>query len=123
MKRQRLSFGEKYNIIKEVKEGVLKENVLRKHRITDRMYNRVIDSESEISEKVKKCEFEKKKSSKTTTNICLDAAVITWYKQSRDRGDPISGPIIQEKARILNEELGGPPTFKVRKLIKKDCNI
>ena len=37
----------------------------------------MIDSEPEIFEKVKKCGFAKKKSSKTSDHICLNAAVIT----------------------------------------------
>ena len=102
-----------------MKADAPKECTLNKYRITDRMYNRVLDKEPEVIVKVKSCEFEKKKSSKTSANIDLDAAVLTWFKQARDRGDPISGPIIQEKARILNEKLGGLPTFEVRKLTTK----
>ena len=88
------------------------------------MYNRMIYSESKVIVKVKSYEFEKTKSSKTSVNIHLDAAVLTWFKQARERerGDPISGPIIQEKARILNEKLGGLSTFKVRQLTQEDCN-
>ena len=114
-----MSFKEKYELIKEVKAGAPKEFTLNKYYITNRMYNRVIDSEPKVIVKVKSYEFEKKKSSKTSANIHLDAAVLTWFKQARDSGDAISGPIIQEKARILNEKLGSLPTFKVRKLIKK----
>ena len=56
--------------MKEVKAGA-------SIQFTVRMYNRVIESEPEIFEKVKKYEFVKIKSSKTSDNICLDAAVIT----------------------------------------------
>ena len=35
---QRLSFREKYEIVKEVKAGDLKESTLNKHRITDGLY-------------------------------------------------------------------------------------
>ena len=59
MKRQLLSFREMYEIIEEVKASVSKGPTLRKYRITDRLYNRVIDSKPEVPEKVKKCEFEK----------------------------------------------------------------
>lgn len=31
----------------------------------------------------------------------------------RDRGDPISGQLIGQKALILNEKLNGSPDFKV----------
>ena len=68
-KRRRLSFKEKYELIKEVKAGAPKELLLNKYCITDRMYNRVIDNEPEVIVKVKSYEFEKKKSSKTSANI------------------------------------------------------
>ena len=38
-----MSFKEKYELIKEVKAGAPKECTLNKYRITDRMYNRVLD--------------------------------------------------------------------------------
>ena len=68
-KRRRLSFKEKYELIKEVKAGAPKEFLLNKYCIIDRMYNRVIDNESGVIVKVKSYEFEKKKSSKTSANI------------------------------------------------------
>ena len=47
MKRRRLSFKEKYELIKEVKAGASKEFLLNKYCITDRIYNQVIDNELE----------------------------------------------------------------------------
>ena len=67
--KRRLSFEEKYELIKEVKAGTPKEFLLNKYCITDRMYNRVIDNEKEVIVKVKSYEFEKK--SKTSANINL----------------------------------------------------
>ena len=123
IKRKRLTFKEKYEIIEDVKAGACKESTLSKYCISRRMYTKVINSERELLEKMKKYEYDEKKSSKTSTNIRLEAALITWFKQARERGDSISGPIIQEKARILNKKLGGPPTFKVCKLTKEDCSM
>ena len=64
-KRRRLSFKEKYELIKEVKADAPQECTLNKYRITDRVYNRVLDKEPEVIVKAKSCEFEKK-SSKTS---------------------------------------------------------
>ena len=63
-----MSFKGKYKLIKEVKAGAPKECTLNKYRITDRMYNRVLDKEPEVIAKAKSCEFEKK-SSKTSLVI------------------------------------------------------
>ncbi|UYV74046.1 hypothetical protein LAZ67_11001968 [Cordylochernes scorpioides] len=42
----------------------------------------------------------------------LDAAVYTWFMQLRSQGQPISGPLISEKALEMNEKIGGNPDFK-----------
>ena len=67
-KRRRLSFKEKYELIKEVQAGAPKEFLLNKYCITDRMYNRMMDNEPEVIVKVKSYKFEMKKS-KTSANI------------------------------------------------------
>ena len=59
----------------------------------------MIDSKPEVSEKVKKCEFEKKKSSTTSTNIYLHAAVITWFKEARDRDDQIQADQSKKRSK------------------------
>ena len=63
-----MSFKEKYELIKEVKAGAPKECTLNKYRITDRMYNRVLEKEPAVIVKGKSCEFEKK-SSKTSVVV------------------------------------------------------
>ena len=60
MKRRRFSLKKKYELIKEVDAGVAKEFTSNKYRIIDRLYNRVINNESEVLVKVKGDEFEKK---------------------------------------------------------------
>jgi len=42
----------------------------------------------------------------------LDAALSTWFTQKRSLGEPISGPLLCEKALDLNEKLGGLEDFK-----------
>ena len=46
-----MSFRKEYELINKVKAGVTKEFTLNKYRITDRMYNRVIDSKLEVVER------------------------------------------------------------------------
>ncbi|KAG5866467.1 hypothetical protein JTB14_023691 [Gonioctena quinquepunctata] len=43
---------------------------------------------------------------KTATNKNLEDAVFKWFLQQRSMGNPISGPILCEKAKILAEKLG-----------------
>ncbi|CAB3220360.1 unnamed protein product [Arctia plantaginis] len=47
-----------------------------------------------------------RKTMKTATNKNLEDAVFKWFLQQRSMGNPISGPILCEKAKILAEKLG-----------------
>ncbi|PRD35490.1 UNVERIFIED_CONTAM: Jerky-like protein [Trichonephila clavipes] len=44
-------------------------------------------------------------------SVLLDRALYLWFSQ-RSKGDPISGPLLYEKALELNEKLGGSADFK-----------
>ncbi|XP_033225367.1 jerky protein homolog-like [Belonocnema kinseyi] len=111
-KRQRLTFKQKCELLDKVKAGTSKQDVLQKYGISDFTYRRLLAREADLSNKFKNYEYQNKKSSKTSNDVLLDAAVFEWFKQARERGDPMSGPIIKEKALILNEKLNGPKTFK-----------
>ena len=47
-----------------------------------------------------------KKRMRTSRVEDVDAGLLTWFKQSRAQGAPISGPIVMEKAGELAQELG-----------------
>ncbi|KAG5867736.1 hypothetical protein JTB14_010146 [Gonioctena quinquepunctata] len=47
-----------------------------------------------------------RKTMKTATQQNLEDAVFKWFLQQRSMGNPISGPILCEKAKILAEKLG-----------------
>ncbi|XP_069684528.1 protein bric-a-brac 1-like isoform X12 [Periplaneta americana] len=54
----------------------------------------------------------KRKTLKTAKNTTLEDAVYLWFTERRRLGEPISGPLICEKALDLNKKLDGPPDFK-----------
>lgn len=54
----------------------------------------------------------KRKVIKKAKNQELDKAMETWFIQKRSLNEPISGPLICEKALEVNEKLGGPEDFK-----------
>ncbi|CAG9790266.1 unnamed protein product [Diatraea saccharalis] len=49
---------------------------------------------------------------KTSQNEILENAVFTWFLQKRACGQPISGPLLCEKALDFNQKLGGDTSFK-----------
>lgn len=46
-----------------------------------------------------------RKSMRPAKDVNLDAVVYEWFRQRRDEGVPITGPLLCEKAKMLHEEL------------------
>ncbi|XP_033211947.1 jerky protein homolog-like [Belonocnema kinseyi] len=116
-KRQRLTFKHKCEIVEKVKAGTSRQSILQEYGISERALRRFVAREDDLNNKSKNYEYLNKKSSRTSSDVRLDAAVFEWFKQARDRGDPITGPMLQKKARILNEKCKkdkkfAPKTFK-----------
>lgn len=108
-----LDIEAKSEILEKTKSGVERDDILKEYNIGRSAYYEIIKSESIIVNKVSKSENKKCKVFRQLKNNYLDAAVLEWFQQVRDRGDPVSGPLIREKALILNDKLDGSPDFKV----------
>lgn len=54
----------------------------------------------------------KRKTFRTANNSALEDAMYVWFTQRRSLGEPLSGPLVCEKALQFNEKLGGPADFK-----------
>lgn len=102
----------KCEILRKVTAGVDKVEILREYNISDNTYYNVIKNESEIINEVKKPHDKRRKVFRQVANKNLDSAVIEWFQQKRVQGDPISCPLVREKALILNEKLNGSKDFK-----------
>lgn len=53
-----------------------------------------------------------RKTMKLASNMNLDNAVYKWFAQKRSQGEPISGPILCEKAVQFNKKLRGQSNFQ-----------
>lgn len=53
-----------------------------------------------------------RKTTRTANDSSLEDAMFLWFSQRRSLGEPVSGPLICEKALYFNEKLGGPSDFK-----------
>lgn len=51
-------------------------------------------------------EMPNKKTMKMSQNEKVNEAVFLWFTQQREKGVSLSGPIIQEKAKMLSEMMG-----------------
>lgn len=55
--------------------------------------------------------LEERHTSKVSQFDKIDEALFIWFSQERQRGTPLSGPLIQEKAVHLNKLMNGDPKF------------
>ncbi|XP_043472627.1 jerky protein homolog-like isoform X3 [Leptopilina heterotoma] len=113
-KNNYLTYGQKCEVVKKILSGDTKENIIRDHNISRTTYHRLLNQRSKIFDEAYSNNSEKlsRKTTKSSSDKELDTAVITWYQQTRDRGDPISGPIIKEKALIFSKKLNPVSQFK-----------
>jgi hypothetical protein len=51
-----------------------------------------------------------RKTMKLAENTKLDDAVYKWFLQKWSTGEPISGPLLCEKALLFSEKISGPST-------------
>lgn len=116
MKRRRnktcLDLKSKIEVLRKIKAGVEKSKILKEYKIGETTYYKFMRDENELMNKVKKQQNKHRKTFRKLKSNYLDDAVLEWFQQARDRGDPVSGPLIREKALILNEKLYGPSDFK-----------
>ncbi|GFX79532.1 jerky protein homolog-like [Trichonephila clavipes] len=59
---------------------------------------------------------EEKEDHKGSKRCSSDRALYLWFSQRRSKGDPISDPLLCEKALELNKKLGGSADFKASAL-------
>lgn len=69
------------------------------------------DIEDFCAKMVSKDSLKTRSTARKAENENLDDALYMWFMQERERGVPLSGPIIQEKALSLNRKLRGDPAF------------
>lgn len=113
-KRKHLSYKEQAEIIKKLKSGVSPEDIQRDYGICKSSCYNMWSREAFVLEKTRSCATINRKNSRFYNDSVLDEAMINWFQQTRAKGDPISGPILQEKALIFAEKLNLSPTFKVK---------
>ncbi|XP_051154873.1 jerky protein homolog-like [Leptopilina boulardi] len=112
-KKHFLTYEEQHEVIKKLKSGISNETIVHEYGISMSTCCRLLSRESKLLQKLhNNHETRRKKTSKTSSYECLDDAVLIWFQQARDRGKPINGPILQEKALALSKKFSFSPKFK-----------
>ena len=80
--------------------NLAQEFAITKRQISDIRKNK--DKISKFTDSIKTSEGLKRKSLKLADDEQLDKALYAWFIQQRSTGTPISGPLLQEKAKHLS---------------------
>lgn len=103
-------------IIKRIKNGETATKLATEFNVGKSTITDIKKHEQKILNFTDKFESEdgpaNRKTLKHAENVKLEEAIFTWFLQQRSKGEPISGPIVCEKAIMLNELLKGNPEFK-----------
>lgn len=101
-----LTLAEKVAVIKEVEKGVKKKSEIAKDfGIPPNTLSTYLKNKHKILSSAE--EFDKdRKRSREPGNPDVDNCVLKWFKQTRDKKVPVSGPLIRIKAEQFAKELG-----------------
>ena len=109
-KRSVLSIKDKQIIISRLDKGEKGTNLapefgISKQQISDIRKNK--DKILKFTDNIETSEGLKRKSLKLANDERLDQALYTWFIQQRSTGTPISGLLLQEKAKHFSMQLNG----------------
>lgn len=99
-KRKQFSLSEKVDILRQLEEGKKQAVVAKEHGVARSTIATILKDK----EKIMKCQLQShlapsRKRLRLGDFQRVDSAVLTWFKDVRAQNVPVSGPMIQEKAR------------------------
>lgn len=107
--RHALTLSEKIQLIHENEQNVSYRTLADKYKISIGSVSNIIKRKAEYMEN-----YEQNKNSNKKRNLRdefsqqLDQQVYEWFVAQRSKNIPISGPLLQEQARQICLQLGGP---------------
>lgn len=116
----KLSVKEKCCLVQDVESGMRKSDAAKKYHIDKSSVTYILQkkekflSANENKFLRKKCRLDKGQ------HPLLESALLDWIKQKRSQGIAINGPIIKEKASLMNEELMKMESEKHKKKADQD---
>lgn len=115
-KRVVLSLADKLKILEKLDKGVTGKQLAEEFSVGTSTISDIKKNRSSIANFVSVLENEDGCSSrKAMKQACyqeLEEAIFKWFLQQRSLGNPLSGPIICEKAKLLAEKIESVSAFK-----------
>jgi predicted DNA-binding protein YlxM (UPF0122 family) len=104
-----LTLSEKIQLIHEHEANVSYRTLADHYKISIGSISNIIKRKVEYMENYEQNEnSNKKRNLRDDFNQQLDQKVYEWFVAQRSKNIPISGPLLQERARQIRQELGGP---------------
>ncbi|XP_075226823.1 uncharacterized protein LOC142327552 [Lycorma delicatula] len=114
-KRVSLPIEKKLEIINRIENGESRTVLSRVYNIGKATIYDIMNKKDTLLKFVSEldeCDIKKRKTMKNPNDTKLENAVYLWYMQKKSVGEPVTGPLLCEKALEINEKLGGSPDFK-----------
>ncbi|XP_033229782.1 jerky protein homolog-like [Belonocnema kinseyi] len=101
----RLSIKDKCRLVQDVEKGMLKRDAAKKYNIDQAAVTYILQKKDEyLNANGNNCLEKRTRLTKGQHHV-MEMALVAWIKQQRSRGITVNGPMIREKASMLNEQL------------------
>ena len=106
-KRKELSLGDRVKVIYLADEGLSARKIADRFDVGKTQIQTIIKNKSDILKAYSEgVPIERKRKMRATGNERVNELTLEWFKRARSKNIPLSGPLLQEKARIFSRELG-----------------
>ena len=108
-KRNDLCLSEKIKVVEMLDVDKMSQTeIVKKLEISQSQVSRIAKNKDEILKKWQMNDNPDRKRARTGKDSDVEAALKTWFTSSRGRDVPLSGPVLQEKAKDLAAKLNKP---------------
>lgn len=106
--KRTLTLAEKIQLIRDNEDHTSYRVLADKYKISIGSVSSIIKRKAEYVEDYEQNEnSNKKRNLRDECSVQLDQKVYEWFVTQRSKNIPISGPLLQERARQIRQELGG----------------
>ncbi|XP_037528447.1 tigger transposable element-derived protein 6-like [Rhipicephalus sanguineus] len=106
-KRRALSLETKECVIRDMESGLKKASVAAKYGVSDTTVSTIYKNKDKLRQQLQQDSSSlSRKRIRTSKYEDLDAALFRWFREVRAQSIPVSGPMLQQKAKSLGALLG-----------------
>ena len=106
MNRKDLSLGEKVAVIKELESKTSQRVVAEKYNVSQSAILQIWRAREKITDDHHNNINPSRKRFRESSQKDVEDVLLRWFKQAKTRGMPISGPMLQQKAKDLAQSMG-----------------